>query len=91
MISASHNPAEYNGIKIFDENGYKLGDRREELLEKRFIHQKIQNFPNIGTYEQDFNLTNLYLNYLKLTPHIHPDNYYLRKIQWLIDLFLILA
>ena len=65
MISASHNPAEYNGIKIFDENGYKLGDRREELLEKRFIHQKIQNFPNIGTYEQDFNLTNLYLNYLK--------------------------
>jgi phosphoglucosamine mutase len=23
MISASHNPCEYNGIKIFDRNGYK--------------------------------------------------------------------
>ena len=65
VISASHNPAEYNGIKIFDSNGYKLGDRREEMLEKRFIHQKFQTFPNIGTYEQDFSLVNLYLNYLK--------------------------
>ena len=24
MISASHNPVQYNGIKIFSHNGYKL-------------------------------------------------------------------
>ena len=29
MISASHNPCEYNGIKIFQGNGYKLPDELE--------------------------------------------------------------
>ena len=33
MISASHNPCEYNGIKIFDCNGYKLPDALEEKIE----------------------------------------------------------
>lgn len=33
MISASHNPCEYNGIKIFDRNGYKLPDAIEEEIE----------------------------------------------------------
>ena len=33
MISASHNSAEYNGIKIFNSNGYKLSDAIEERIE----------------------------------------------------------
>ncbi len=33
MISASHNPCEYNGIKIFRSNGYKLPDAMEEKIE----------------------------------------------------------
>ena len=33
MISASHNPCEFNGIKIFDSNGYKLPDSLEEEIE----------------------------------------------------------
>ncbi len=33
MISASHNPCEYNGIKIFQKNGYKLDDSIEEEIE----------------------------------------------------------
>ncbi len=33
MISASHNPCEYNGIKIFDGNGYKLPDTLEAAIE----------------------------------------------------------
>lgn len=33
MISASHNPCEYNGIKIFQGNGYKLPDAIEEDIE----------------------------------------------------------
>ena len=34
MISASHNPYEYNGIKIFGARGYKLTDEQEEEIEK---------------------------------------------------------
>ena len=33
MISASHNPHEYNGIKIFDKEGYKLSDNLESNIE----------------------------------------------------------
>ncbi|MCL2062523.1 MAG: phosphoglucosamine mutase [Firmicutes bacterium] len=33
MISASHNPAEYNGIKIFDGSGVKLNEEQEGSVE----------------------------------------------------------
>ena len=33
MISASHNPYEDNGIKVFDGNGYKLSDGVEQKIE----------------------------------------------------------
>ncbi len=33
MISASHNPMEYNGIKWFDGNGFKLSDEMEDRIE----------------------------------------------------------
>ena len=33
MISASHNPVQDNGIKIFSHNGYKLSDTQEEEIE----------------------------------------------------------
>ncbi|WP_026487424.1 phosphoglucosamine mutase [Caldanaerobius polysaccharolyticus] len=33
MISASHNPVEYNGIKFFNKEGYKLSDDLEDQIE----------------------------------------------------------
>lgn len=64
VISASHNPAEHNGIKIFDSNGVKLGDKKEEDLERRFIHQINLPSNEIGRYTQKFNLVNRYIDYL---------------------------
>ncbi|OXT05835.1 phosphoglucosamine mutase [Thermoanaerobacterium thermosaccharolyticum] len=34
VISASHNPVEYNGIKFFNKDGYKLPDEVEDKIEK---------------------------------------------------------
>ena len=34
VISASHNPMEFNGIKFFDGNGYKLPDALEDEIEE---------------------------------------------------------
>ncbi len=42
MISASHNPCEYNGIKIFDSNGYKLPDALEERIEELVLDDMSQ-------------------------------------------------
>jgi phosphoglucosamine mutase len=33
VVSASHNPPEYNGIKLFDRHGWKLTDAEEEAIE----------------------------------------------------------
>jgi phosphoglucosamine mutase len=33
VISASHNPPEYNGVKFFDAQGHKLSDESEEQIE----------------------------------------------------------
>lgn len=34
MISASHNPVEYNGIKFFNDKGYKLSDELEDEIQR---------------------------------------------------------
>ncbi|TML55227.1 MAG: phosphoglucosamine mutase [Actinobacteria bacterium] len=34
VISASHNPPEYNGVKLFDREGHKLSDEAEEEVEQ---------------------------------------------------------
>lgn len=64
VISASHNSGEYNGIKVFDSNGYKLSDKEEERIERCFIHEETNDFPNVGKYEQNYNLAKLYKKYL---------------------------
>ena len=43
VISASHNPVEFNGIKFFDADGYKLPDALEDEIESLITH----NMPGI--------------------------------------------
>lgn len=45
VISASHNPAEFNGIKFFDKNGYKLPDSIEERIEAIILDHS-EELPN---------------------------------------------
>lgn len=41
MISASHNPASFNGIKIFSSDGFKLPDALEEQIETLIIYNNL--------------------------------------------------
>ncbi len=41
VISASHNPFQDNGIKVFSGNGYKLSDAQEELLEELILSEQL--------------------------------------------------
>ncbi|MFH1379457.1 MAG: phosphoglucosamine mutase [bacterium] len=43
VISASHNPAEYNGIKFFSSNGTKLDDAIEARIEHEIVTKKAPN------------------------------------------------
>ena len=48
MISASHNPCEYNGIKIFKSDGYKLPDELEEKIEEIILDGTVVPEVKIG-------------------------------------------
>jgi phosphoglucosamine mutase len=41
VISASHNPYQDNGIKIFSGNGFKLSDEQEETIENLILSGKL--------------------------------------------------
>lgn len=64
VISASHNPKEYNGIKVFDRDGYKLSEREEERIERTFIRNHVNPFPNIGSFVSDRKLIKMYEDFL---------------------------
>jgi phosphoglucosamine mutase len=69
VISASHNPVEYNGIKFFDKNGYKLPDevedRIEELIAKNLVHVPSPTGPNLGIREYKKDGILEYMKYAK--------------------------
>jgi phosphoglucosamine mutase len=44
MISASHNPFQDNGLKLFASNGYKLADQDELEIEKLILHTDLNQF-----------------------------------------------
>ena len=48
MISASHNPCEYNGIKVFQKSGYKLDDAIEDEIEKIILGEEEAPEAKIG-------------------------------------------
>ena len=64
VVSASHNPCEFNGIKIFDAEGKKLGDKREEELEKRFLTEVAVRFDKVGEFFHKPQLVKFYRDFL---------------------------
>lgn len=68
MISASHNPFEDNGIKVFSHAGYKLPDEREEALEKSiFAFLESGQQATEARLEEDAALDERYLEFLAST------------------------
>ena len=68
MISASHNPCEYNGIKIFDGNGFKLPDAMEEKIEALVLDDMSPiEYPiggEVGSVFLRYDYVDLYVDYL---------------------------
>lgn len=68
VISASHNPPEYNGIKFFDGRGFKLLDETEEALEE-FVQKggtPVDQLPSgdeVGVVIPVENACDLYINH----------------------------
>ena len=64
VISASHNPIEFNGIKIFDRTGFKLSDEKEEEIENS-LNKSIDRSPtNVGKIFFDTSIPDFYVDYI---------------------------
>lgn len=67
MISASHNPVEFNGIKFFNNEGYKLRDELEDEIEALLKDNNSLSLPigsKIGTWEMKEDVLDLYVDFL---------------------------
>lgn len=64
VISASHNPPEHNGIKIFDKNGYKISEKDEEKIESFFSFSEYCTFDKLGKYQFKPNYINKYKDFV---------------------------
>ncbi|RKD30026.1 phosphoglucosamine mutase [Thermohalobacter berrensis] len=71
VISASHNPVEYNGIKFFNSKGYKLNDDLEKEIEDIILENKEIDFnptgKDVGKRIEVKDAVKNYVNFLKDT------------------------
>jgi len=71
MVSASHNPASFNGIKIFSSDGFKLPDALEEQIETLIIYNNLSSSvvtgEKIGKVTYAHSALDDYINYLRNT------------------------
>ena len=71
VISASHNPMEFNGIKFFNGEGYKLSDALEDEIQT-YIERDMSGIPavsgaDVGKTVYDFELERDYVDFVKAT------------------------
>ena len=78
IISASHNPAEYNGIKLIQENGSKLDDDVEISIEKNIDSLELPN-----QHAEIINLNDGHLEYLNFLDDVTDIDF--SHFQILID------
>ncbi|WP_313341410.1 phosphoglucosamine mutase [Sedimentibacter sp.] len=77
MITASHNPVEYNGIKFFNEQGLKLTDETEDSIEEYLFNNiDIDYRPVSGEIGRKIlveNPTDTYKEFLKKTINVNLE------------------
>ncbi|MGD9642510.1 MAG: phosphoglucosamine mutase [Elusimicrobiales bacterium] len=82
VISASHNPPEFNGIKFFSNDGLKLSEAIENKIEKLLLGEEPLKFrpSHPGLHKKDF--TRDYEAFLKCTL---PPGFNLKGLKILLD------
>ena len=84
VVSASHNPYQFNGIKFFNKNGEKLSDSDESKIEKYFfkLTKKKNNYRNNGKIQI---INNPFSIYKKKFRKILIKNNFSSKLKIVID------
>ncbi|MGI9529562.1 MAG: phosphoglucosamine mutase [Acidimicrobiia bacterium] len=83
MISASHNPAEDNGIKFFGRDGAKISDERETEIEERYFSRVAYTRPVAGKVGMQTHMTDSVKRYVDKVAR--TVDYSMRGLEFVVD------
>jgi phosphoglucosamine mutase len=86
VISASHNPYQDNGIKIFSGNGFKLFDDEEEDIEKLILANRLPEMvPPAREMGQAFRLEDVHGRYIVFLKNTFPRDLTMEGMNIVLD------
>ncbi len=86
VISASHNPFQDNGLKIFGGDGYKLTDEQEETIEDLILNNKLSDLMATGQdIGRAFRLEGVNGRYIVFAKNTFPRNLNMEGMKVVLD------
>jgi len=86
VISASHNPYEDNGIKIFSGSGFKLSDEQEEAIEELMLGNTLHELvPPVKEMGQAFRLEDVNGRYIVFLKNTFPRELSIEGMKIVLD------
>ncbi|MBA1340497.1 MAG: phosphoglucosamine mutase [Pelagibacterales bacterium] len=85
MITASHNPHNDNGLKLFGPDGLKLSDRIEKKIEKLIDSKITKQLSNPKTLGRVKRIENANEKYIKILRKNFPPNFNLKGMKIVVD------
>ena len=85
MISASHNPYDDNGIKLFGPDGYKLSDEVEQKIEALIDADKVKQLAKSAELGRAKRIDGVHDRYIEFAKRTMPRNLSLDGLRVVID------
>lgn len=86
VLSASHNPYQDNGIKIFSSQGFKLSDEQEETIETMILENRLsQMVPPVKDMGQAYRLEDVHGRYIVFLKNTFPRDLSMEGLKIVLD------
>jgi phosphoglucosamine mutase len=86
VVSASHNPFQDNGIKIFSGDGYKLSDEMEETMEKLILEGNLPDLvPHAAEMGRAYRLEDVRGRYIVFLKNTFPRSLSMEGMKIVLD------
>ncbi len=86
VISASHNPYQDNGIKIFNGNGFKLSDEEENTIENLILNNQLSELlPTARDMGKAFRMEDAQGRYIVFLKNTFPRNLSMEGMKIVLD------
>ena len=84
MITASHNPSEYNGIKVVDSDGVEISREDEKKIEEIYFKKDWKNQSKFGITKDEDRTIQVYIDAIK--SHVDVSKISSKKLKIAVDL-----